>query len=243
MTLKDLNIGSSAVIKAVGGAGTMRQHLLDMGMIPGAGLTLVKRAPMGDPIEVHIHGYSLTLRLSEAAMIEVSQSIEEEHAAPAPAAGLSGYNSFLHEHNSHPGLGEAGKYHSKDHEHRLDKGTVVTMGLAGQQNCGKTTLFNQLPGSNQHVGNFPGVTVDRKDGSIKGHPETCVTDLPGIYSLSTYTEEEIVAREFIFNEKPKQQAGRHHQHRRCRQHREEPLPDHPADGNGDSYGACSQHHG
>lgn len=203
MTLKDLNIGSSAVIKAVGGTGTMRQHLLDMGMIPGAGLTLVKRAPMGDPIEVHVHGYSLTLRLSEAAMIEVSQSIEEEHAEPAPVAELSGYNSFLHEHNSHPGLGEAGKYHSKDHEHRLEKGTVITMALAGQQNCGKTTLFNQLTGSNQHVGNFPGVTVDRKDGSIKGHPETCVTDLPGIYSLSTYTEEEIVAREFIFNEKPK----------------------------------------
>ena len=200
-TLDQLEIGQSAVIKTVGGEGSRRQHFLDMGVIPDAVVKLVKFAPLGDPMELLIHGYSLTLRKADATLIEVEPGVEEEPADFLNADRL--YISALHDHNAHPGLGEEGVYHDKTHENPLPKGTQLTFALAGQQNCGKTTLFNQLTGANQHVGNFPGVTVDRKDGVIKGHPETLVTDLPGIYSLSPYTAEEMVSRQFIIQEKPK----------------------------------------
>ena len=201
ITLDKLKIGQSAVIKTVGGEGARRQHFLDMGVIPDAIVKLVKFAPLGDPMEVLIHGYSLTLRIADATLIEVEPGAEEEPADFLNAEQL--YISALHDHNAHPGLGEKGIYHDKDHENPLPKGTKLTFALAGQQNCGKTTLFNQLTGANQHVGNFPGVTVDRKDGIIKGHPDTLVTDLPGIYSLSPYTTEEMVSRQFILQDKPK----------------------------------------
>ena len=201
ITLDKLKIGQSAIIKTVGGEGARRQHFLDMGVIPDAIVKLVKYAPLGDPMEVLIHGYSLTLRIADATLIEVEPGVEEEPASFLDADRL--YISALHDHNAHPGLGESGIYHDKDHENPLPKGTKLTFALAGQQNCGKTTLFNQLTGANQHVGNFPGVTVDRKDGVIKGHPETLVTDLPGIYSLSPYTTEEMVSRQFILQDKPK----------------------------------------
>ena len=201
ISLDQLKIGQSAVIKTVGGEGSRRQHFLDMGVIPDAVVKLVKYAPLGDPMEVLIHGYSLTLRKADATLIEVEPGVEEEPADFLNADRL--YISALHDHNAHPGLGEEGVYHDKTHETPLPKGTKLTFALAGQQNCGKTTLFNQLTGANQHVGNFPGVTVDRKDGVIKGHPETMVTDLPGIYSLSPYTAEELVSRQFILQEKPK----------------------------------------
>ena len=201
ITLDKLKIGQSAVIKTVGGEGARRQHFLDMGVIPDAIVKLVQFAPLGDPMEVLIHGYSLTLRIADATLIEVEPGAEEEPADFLNAEQL--YISALHDHNAHPGLGEEGIYHDKNHENPLPKGTQLTFALAGQQNCGKTTLFNQLTGSNQHVGNFPGVTVDRKDGVIKGHPETLVTDLPGIYSLSPYTTEEMVSRQFILQDKPK----------------------------------------
>ena len=200
-TLDKLEIGQSAVIKAVNGEGSRRQHFLDMGVIPDAVIKLVKYAPLGDPMEVMIHGYSLTLRKADATLIEVEPGKEQEPESTIDPDRL--YISALHDHNAHPGLGEEGIYHDKTHESPLPKGTKLTFALAGQQNCGKTTLFNQLTGANQHVGNFPGVTVDRKDGVIKGHPETSVTDLPGIYSLSPYTAEEIVSRQFIIEEKPK----------------------------------------
>ena len=193
MTLKELKIGESAVIDTVGGEGALRQHFLDMGLIPGERVTLVKFAPMGDPMELQIHGYELTLRLDDAARIAVTP------AASAPAAAHARRESKMVEH---PGLGEGGRYHTKKGEHPVPEGTTLTFALAGNQNCGKTTLFNQLTGSNQHVGNFPGVTVDRKSGAIKGHPETEVTDLPGIYSMSPYSSEEIVTRQFIIGEKP-----------------------------------------
>ena len=201
MTLDQLQIGQSAIVKTVGGEGSRRQHFLDMGVIPDAVVKLVKFAPLGDPMEVLIHGYSLTLRIADAKLIEVELCEEEPTADSIDPDRL--YISALHDHNAHPGLGEEGVYHDKTHETPLPKGTKLTFALAGQQNCGKTTLFNQLTGANQHVGNFPGVTVDRKDGTIKGHPETFVTDLPGIYSLSPYTAEEIVSRQFIIEEKPK----------------------------------------
>lgn len=200
-TLDKLEIGQSAVIKAVNGEGSRRQHFLDMGVIPDAVIKLVKFAPLGDPMEVMIHGYSLTLRKADATLIEVEPGNQQEPESAIDPDRL--YISALHDHNAHPGLGEEGIYHDKTHESPLPKGTKLTFALAGQQNCGKTTLFNQLTGANQHVGNFPGVTVDRKDGVIKGHPETSVTDLPGIYSLSPYTAEEIVSRQFIMEEKPK----------------------------------------
>ena len=195
MTIASVEPGHWAKVVKVGGEGATRMHFLDMGLIPGATLKVVDRAPMGDPIQIQINGYALTLRDKEAGEIDVVPSEE----APAAKAGKSDipYNVYLHDHNAHPGLGEGGKYHSKDHEHPLPKGTKLTFALAGQQNCGKTTLFNVLTGSNQHVGNFPGVTVDSKEGTIKGHPETSITDLPGIYSLSPYTAEELVSREFI----------------------------------------------
>jgi len=200
-TLDKLEIGQSAVIKSVNGKGSRRQHFLDMGVIPDAVVKLVKYAPMGDPMEVLIHGYSLTLRKADATMIVVEPKETEETTNSFDDNRL--YISSLPDHNAHPGLGEEGIYHDKTHENPVPKGTILTFALAGQQNCGKTTLFNQLTGANQHVGNFPGVTVDRKDGMIKNHPDTMVTDLPGIYSLSPYTNEEIVSREFILNEKPK----------------------------------------
>ena len=193
MTLKDLNIGETAVVGTVGGEGALRQHFLDMGLIPGEEVTLVKFAPMGDPMELSIHGYELTLRLDDAARIGVT-------LAKAPAAKKAAAES--EKPVEHPGLGEGGRYHTKKGENPLPDDTTLTFALAGNQNCGKTTLFNQRTGSNQHVGNFPGVTVDRKSGAIRNNPNTEVTDLPGIYSMSPYTSEEIVTRQFIIGEKP-----------------------------------------
>ena len=194
MTLKNLGIGESAVITSVGGEGALRQHFLDMGVIPGAEVTVVKFAPMGDPMELQIHGYELTLRLADADQIEI-QPIEERKNKHSRIEKI--YPS------AHPGLGEDGKYHAKGDGDPLPEGTLLTYALVGNQNCGKTTLFNQLTGANQHVGNFPGVTVDRKDGPIKGYPNTRVTDLPGIYSMSPYSSEEIVSRNFVLSDKPR----------------------------------------
>ena len=197
MTLDTLEIGQSARIITVGGEGALRQHFLDMGLIPGADVTLVKFAPMGDPMELRIHGYELTLRLADAAKIEIVPIKVQQRkpdALPSAADPCLGCE--------HPGLGEGGRYHEKEGEHPLPEGVTLTFALAGNQNCGKTTLFNQLTGSNQHVGNFPGVTVDRKSGAIREYPNTELTDLPGIYSMSPYTNEEIVTRQFIINEKP-----------------------------------------
>ena len=237
MTLKELKVGESAVVKVVGGHGALRQHFLDMGVIPGAEVTLIKFAPMGDPMELRIHGYELTLRLADAGQIEIEKlsgksfnktgkkdSLQSEkdadntgenhnesgNAAESGKAGKSkktGKTSKpekeLRKYREHPGFGEEGIYHDPATENPLPEGTTLTFALAGNQNCGKTTLFNQLTGSNQHVGNFPGVTVDRKSGAIKNNPSTEVVDLPGIYSLSPYTDEEIVSRRYILNEKPK----------------------------------------
>lgn len=194
MTLEELKIGKSASILSVGGEGALRQHFLDMGLIPGAEVTMVKLAPMGDPMELRIHGYELTLRIADAEKIEIM-----------PINILS-EEKEINKHRKqipHPGLGESGKYHVKADEHPLPAGEKLTFALAGNQNSGKTTLFNRLTGANQHVGNFPGVTVDRKDGVIKGHGNTLITDLPGIYSMSPYSSEEILTREFILQEKPK----------------------------------------
>ena len=202
MTLRDLQMGESAVITTVGGRGALRQHFLDMGMIPGVQVTLVKFAPMGDPMELRLHGYELTLRLADAEQIEIEEVQRAGAEHEASKAGKGGRLKESGRFTDHPGLGEGGKYHEKETEHPLPDGTTLTFALAGNQNCGKTTLFNQLTGSNQHVGNFPGVTVDRKSGVIRGHENTLVTDLPGIYSLSPYTSEEIVSRQFILDEKP-----------------------------------------
>ena len=227
MTLKDLKIGKSAVIKKVGGEGSLRQHFLDMGVIPGARAVVVKYAPMGDPMELRIHGYELTLRLADAEKIEIDESTIREASENQEAENcISGLYSMAgscrqcrencrsagegkrakgkrsERRGEHPGLGEEGRYHVETDAAPLAGGKQITFALAGNQNCGKTTLFNQLTGANQHVGNFPGVTVDQKSGSIKGYPETKVTDLPGIYSLSPYSSEEIVSREFILGEKP-----------------------------------------
>ncbi len=195
MTLAELKAGESAVITSVGGKGSLRQHFLDMGMIPDTKVTLLKFAPMGDPMELLIHGYSLTVRIADAKKIEV-QRVKSESVVKTEAS------KKLPALTAHPGYGEEGKYHVKATENPLPKNKTLTFALAGNQNCGKTTLFNALTGANQHVGNFPGVTVDQKSGRIKGEPNTLVTDLPGIYSLSPYTSEEIVSREFILNEKP-----------------------------------------
>ena len=194
MTLKELGIGQSARILTVGGEGALRQHFLDMGVIPKAEVTVIKFAPMGDPMELQVHGYELTLRLDDAAHIEVEliDSRSRKHEGPKKISNTA-----------HPGLGEEGKYHVKGSGNPLPDGEKLTYALVGNQNCGKTTLFNQLTGSNQHVGNFPGVTVDRKDGAIKEHPDTSITDLPGIYSMSPYTNEEIVSRNFVLDNKPK----------------------------------------
>ena len=194
MTIKDLKIGESGKITTVGGEGALRQHFLDMGMIPGVVVTLVKYAPMGDPLELKIFGYELTLRKADAAQIQVELVENPEIESPKKTETSR---------EEHPGLGEEGKYHKKECENPLPEGTTLTYALVGNQNCGKTTLFNALTGSNQHVGNFPGVTVDRKDGVIKGYPQTLITDLPGIYSMSPYTSEEIVSRNFVLDEKPK----------------------------------------
>ncbi len=193
MKLNELEIGKSAVIKTVGGEGKLRQHFLDMGVIPGAEVTMVKYAPMGDPIELQIHGYMLTLRVADAAQIEVEPISERTNKHERIGTITK---------SEHPGLGEDGRYHAKGDGDPLPEGTVMTFALVGNQNSGKTTLYNQLTGSNRHVGNFPGVTVDRKDGPIKGHPDTLVTDLPGIYSMSPYSSEEIVSRNFVLDEKP-----------------------------------------
>ncbi len=194
MTLKDLGIGKTAIISKVGGEGALRQHFIDMGVIPGVEVTLIKYAPMGDPMELLIHGYELTLRLDDAEKIEITNVSEQKNQPQNKQRKVA--------KREHPGFGESGKYHVKATEKPLPKDKTLTFALAGNQNCGKTTLFNQLTGANQHVGNFPGVTVDQKNGAIKGYPNTVVTDLPGIYSLSPYTSEEIVSRQFILDEKP-----------------------------------------
>ena len=196
MTIKDLPAGKSATILKVGGDGALRQHFLDMGLIQGAEVTVIKYAPMGDPVELRIHSYELTIRLSDAEQIEVS----EPYCIDNKAVENVKMNSIVKEH---PGFGEGGRYHDKENENPLPDDEKLTFALVGNQNCGKTTLFNVLTGSNQHIGNFPGVTVDRKDGVIKGYPDTLITDLPGIYSMSPYTSEEIVTREFLLMDKPK----------------------------------------
>ena len=234
MTLKDLKKGESAVITTVGGQGALRQHFLDMGVIPGAEVTLIKYAPMGDPMELTIHGYELTLRLADAEKIGIEKvkaaNISDENGENAILENSQKSGKYdkdgndaedskdiksgkpgkparpskeLRKYREHPGFGEEGIYHDHTNENPLPDGTLLTFALAGNQNCGKTTLFNQLTGANQHVGNFPGVTVDRKSGAIKNNPSTEVVDLPGIYSLSPYTDEEIVSRKYILNEKPK----------------------------------------
>lgn len=193
MTLKDLPIGKTATVQSVGGEGALRQHFLDMGIIPMADVTMIKYAPMGDPMEIRIHSYELTLRLADAEKIDIVNVRQAEKPR------LDVRKNAI----PHPGLGEGGKYHEKSEENPLPEGKTLTFALAGNQNCGKTTLFNQITGSNQHVGNFPGVTVDRKDGAIRGAANTLVTDLPGIYSMSPYSSEEIVTRNFVLNEHPK----------------------------------------
>ena len=193
MKLSELQIGSTATILSVGGTGALRQHFLDMGLIQGTEVTVVKYAPMGDPIELRIHGYELTIRLEDAKNIEISK----EHKPKDKE------NKRKREEKLHPGYGEGGKFHDRKNENPLPDSETLTFALVGNQNCGKTTLFNQLTGSKQHVGNFPGVTVDRKDGVIKGHSNTLITDLPGIYSMSPYSSEEIVTREFVIRERPK----------------------------------------
>ena len=195
MKLSMLKPGQSARIQEVGGEGALRQHFLDMGVIPGAVVTLIKLAPMGDPMELRIHGYELTLRVADAGQIEVSPA--EEAAADQTEDGAG------RRHREHPGLGEEGRFHPKGSGDPLPEGTQLTFALVGNQNSGKTTLFNQLTGSNQHVGNFPGVTVDRKDGVIRGHSDTLITDLPGIYSMSPYSGEELVSRNFVLNDRPR----------------------------------------
>ncbi|MBQ1616853.1 MAG: 50S ribosome-binding GTPase, partial [Ruminococcus sp.] len=192
MQLKELKIGQSAVITSVGGEGRLRQHFLDMGVIPGTRVTLVKLAPMGDPMQLTLHGYELSLRLADAEKIEIRPLAEQPQEPPQKKS-----------RSHHPGLGEDGKFHPKGSGNPLPDDATLTYALVGNQNCGKTTLFNQLTGANQHVGNFPGVTVDRKDGVIKGYKNTLITDLPGIYSMSPYTSEEIVSRSFVLDEKPR----------------------------------------
>ena len=193
MTLKDLKIGESACIESVGGEGALRQHFLDMGVIPGAEATVIKFAPMGDPMELQIHGYELTLRLDDAEKITVHKIEKTAESVP---------QKDRHKKTHHPALGESGIHHEKGSGDPLPDDHPLTFALVGNQNCGKTTLFNRLTGANQHVGNFPGVTVDRKDGAILGHSNTCITDLPGIYSMSPYSSEELVSRNFVLNEKP-----------------------------------------
>ncbi|MBQ6402123.1 MAG: ferrous iron transport protein B [Firmicutes bacterium] len=207
-TLRELKPGERGRIISVGGEGSLRQHFLDMGVIPGEEVAVVKYAPMGDPVELSVQGYRLTLRLADAEKIQVDRETSgrrkhQEVAAASAGAGNAAGRPASDPSPEHPGLGEGGRFHPKGSGDPLPEGTVISFALVGNQNCGKTTLFNQLTGANQHVGNFPGVTVDRKDGVIKGHPETIVTDLPGIYSMSPYSSEEIVSRSFVLNEKPR----------------------------------------
>ena len=226
MNLSQVKIGDSVCVKKLGGNGALRQHFLDMGIIPGAEITFVKYAPLGDPMEFQLHGYELTLRVADAEKIEVTalgivgpdaeggrseesganegMEREDAEARKARPADRQGTPELIDDITigSHPGLGEGGKFHNKKEENPLPDGTVLSFALVGNQNCGKTTLFNKLTGSNQHVGNFPGVTVDRKSGEIKGHPDTLITDLPGIYSMSPYTSEELISRDFVLQEKP-----------------------------------------
>ena len=199
MNLAEIKEKQSAVLTEIGGQGALRQHFLDMGLIPGTRVTYVKAAPMGDPIEYRIWDYELTLRLSEAEQIKVTdvQTVTEDKQEKQNGTQKKSSGS------KHPGLGEMGIYHVKQRGEKIGKDELLTFGLAGNQNCGKTTLFNQLTGSNQHVGNFPGVTVDRKDGPIRNQENTLVTDLPGIYSMSPYTSEEIVSREFFLKNRPR----------------------------------------
>ena len=194
-TLREIKAGETVRVKKLGGNGELRQHFLDMGIIPGAEITFVKYAPLGDPMEFRLHGYELTLRVTDAQQIEVTEAGKADTA-------LRQDSGIVESITEHPGLGESGKFHDKKSENPLPDGTVLTFALVGNQNCGKTTLFNRLTGSNQHVGNFPGVTVDRKSGAIKGYPETLITDLPGIYSMSPYSAEELISRDFVLNEKP-----------------------------------------
>ena len=213
MTLKELEIGKSGRVLAVGGEGALRQHFLDMGIIPGTEVSVVKYAPMGDPMELRLHGYELTLRLDDAARIEVEKTetaeetkavvFEEAKEKAAKDVPSEGRSAGRKKKAFHPGLGEEGKFHPKGSGDPLPEGTKLTFALVGNQNSGKTTLFNQLTGSRQHVGNFPGVTVDRKDGVIRGYDNTLITDLPGIYSMSPYSSEELVSRDFVLKEKPK----------------------------------------
>ena len=220
VTLNTLKEGESGIITKVGGDGALRQHFLDMGVIPGTEVSVVKFAPLGDPMEVMIHGYELTLRMDDAAKIDIEKRKDSSSSADVGTAADADYSAPEEagvpadsDYNSrddsditmpdHPGLGEGGKYHPKGSGDPLPEGTLLTFALVGNQNSGKTTLFNQLTGANQHVGNFPGVTVDRKDGVIKGHPDTLVTDLPGIYSMSPYSSEELISRDFVLQEKPK----------------------------------------
>ena len=202
MNLQDLEIGQEARLTSIGGSGALRQHFLDMGLIPGTYVELVKYAPMGDPIEFRIHDYELTLRVDEAKQIGIDETTIKSWEPETTDATRAEQRTSSRHYENHPGLGEGGKYHVKKGEHPLPDDATLTFALAGNQNCGKTTLFNQLTGSNQHVGNFPGVTVDRKDGVIKGQPNTSITDLPGIYSMSPYSDEEIVTRQFIIGNKP-----------------------------------------
>ena len=200
MTIKDLAIGQSGIITEVGGEGALRQHFLDMGVIPGARVQVVKLAPLGDPVEIRIHGYELTLRIDDAAKIDVNPVPETEAASEG---GKKKEASKKQAREEHPGLGEEGKFHPKGSGDPLPQGTLLTFALVGNQNSGKTTLFNQLTGARQHVGNFPGVTVERKDGVVRGLAETRITDLPGIYSMSPYSSEELVSRDHVLKENPR----------------------------------------
>ena len=193
-TLNTIKIGETVRVEKLGGNGELRQHFLDMGIIPGAEITLVKYAPLGDPMEFRLHGYELTLRVADAEKIAVSEVVATDSAATT--------ENSTPEKSHHPGLGEGGKFHAKGDGTPLPEGTTLTFALVGNQNSGKTTLFNKLTGSNQHVGNFPGVTVDRKSGAIRGHADTLITDLPGIYSMSPYSSEELISRNFVLDEKP-----------------------------------------
>lgn len=216
-TLRETPVGETVLISQVGGEGALRQHFLDMGVIPGSEVTVVQLAPLGDPMELRIHGYELTIRLDDAEKIEV-MPVEDSAAhprltAPSETGIRTGKknavrsdekkNDAASRRTEHPGLGEAGRFHRPGDGDPLPDDTLLTFALVGNQNSGKTTLFNQLTGSNQHVGNFPGVTVSRKDGAIRHHPNTLVTDLPGIYSMSPYSSEELISRNFVLQEKPR----------------------------------------
>ena len=200
--MQELKAGQTARVKALGGNGELRQHFLDMGIIPGAEISFVKYAPLGDPMEFRLHGYELTLRVADAQKIEVERVLSQEQPQQKTGGDKSLFDNSAAANSLHPGLGEGGKFHSKKDENPLPDGTLLTFALVGNQNCGKTTLFNKLTGSNQHVGNFPGVTVDQKSGAIRGRPDTQITDLPGIYSMSPYSSEELISRDFVLKQKP-----------------------------------------